>query len=283
LAGDLVVRLQEAGITFGGISASTTPTAFLLVGVLSVAAFVVGRAIAGDRRRWLPHATVAMGAVLALAGVRVLLLGLMFLPGMLVTWPLAGIGLGAATADRRFRMAAFLAVAPLPLVWAVQYTGGAGPQWGGRYLLTTGLVASVIAVVVLERNARRMLVGFGLVALVVNGLGVAWLVQRSHAYGDANRALAERSEPVLVFEDPHGARESGPIGRREQWLAAPTDGARAEVADVLTAAGIERFGYVEYDLGTLTERDFDGFRIVGNDTVELFADVPLRITIYAAD
>ena len=44
-------------------------------------------------------------------------------------------------ADERNRFVALAALVPLPLVFVFQFTGGAAPQWAGRYILTTRLPA----------------------------------------------------------------------------------------------------------------------------------------------
>ena len=75
--------------------------------------------------------------------------GLGFVPGLLATAPFAVAGLVLAW-DRRVaspgRDAVLMVVLALPVVWAFQYSGGAVPQWGGRYVLTTTLVASAIGI-----------------------------------------------------------------------------------------------------------------------------------------
>jgi len=54
--------------------------------------------------------------------------GLGFVPGMITASPFAAIGLAFGwRAD--VRVVTAMAVLALPLVWASQYTGGAGPQW----------------------------------------------------------------------------------------------------------------------------------------------------------
>ena len=76
--------------------------------------------------------------------------GLGFVPGLVATTPLAALGLAARLAPLGRRIAVF-AIAALPLVWAFQYTGGAAPQWGGRYLLVSGLLLGVVGIVSLGR------------------------------------------------------------------------------------------------------------------------------------
>src|SRR5260221_669267 len=72
----------------------------------------------------------------------------------------------------RFRLA--LGTGTLPVVWFFQYSGGARPQWGGRYVLLSGVLLAIVGVVVL---ARRPAVLGALLALsvAVTGGGAAYL------------------------------------------------------------------------------------------------------------
>ena len=95
--------------------------------------------------------------------------GLGFVPGMLTASPFAAIGVALGW-RKGVRIITVMAVAALPLVWAFQYSGGAGPQWGGRYTLLSGALLLVAATVVLEGH-RNALVAACLVAALVTGFG----------------------------------------------------------------------------------------------------------------
>src|SRR5690606_5824953 len=137
----------------------------------------------GDARRArLARLAVAVAAAVAL--VR-LASGIGFWPGLLATTPLAAVGLARGWGDPARRLVLGFALVPIPLVLAFQDTGGALPQWGGRYLLTTGFLLAVVGVSCLpdlEVWARRAAVG---AAVVITALGLAWLNVRSYQVADA--------------------------------------------------------------------------------------------------
>ena len=88
-------------------------------------------------------AVLALAALPYVAGA---LSDLAFVPGLFVAFPLA-IGAVLVRARGKAQLVVVVAVGALPLVWAFQYLGGAGPQWGGRYILTSGVLLGVVATV----------------------------------------------------------------------------------------------------------------------------------------
>jgi hypothetical protein len=165
-------------------------------------------------------------------------------------------------------------------VWWFQYSGGAGPQWGGRYLLVSGSLLAVGAAVVLSGvpgAARWMVLGL---AVLVTAAGVAWLSQLSHTMADGMRALPDDPDTVLVSREAHFLRAGGAFYTPERrWLTA-TDGAElrdaAGVADevgarrvvVLAAAGRD----LPDTLGAYTRS--------GSRRVDFVPGVPTRLVTY---
>jgi hypothetical protein len=149
--------------------------------------------------------------------------GLGFLPGLLVASPLALVGVVAATRRPSFRTPVTIAVVALPLVWGFQYAGGANPQWGGRYVLCSGLLLAVVAAVALESAPWRTTVAVVAVAGAVTGSGLAWLAVRSHALARAVTAAAAEPGPVITTDLPHFWREGGGFYTPAvRWLTAET-------------------------------------------------------------
>ena len=64
--------------------------------------------------------------------------GLGFVPGLLTASPFAAVGLAPRVARADVRLPRRSRCVALPMVWFAQYSGGAGPQWGGRYTLLSG-------------------------------------------------------------------------------------------------------------------------------------------------
>ena len=116
-----------------------------------------------------------------------------FVSGMLTASPFAAVGICARLGPSG-PPPVIVACASLPLVWAFQYSGGAGPQWGGRYTLLSGALLAIVAVVVLE-GRRTALVAVLLVSALVTAFGLAWLSQRSTTVADGD---ARRSSPATT-------------------------------------------------------------------------------------
>jgi hypothetical protein len=172
-----------------------------------------------------------------------------------------------------------VALLSLPLVWALQFTGGAQPQWGARYILPSGFVLVTLgaaSLTLMERWARRAVVGL---AVVVTCFGLAWLSVRSHDVARAETALARRPEPVLVSRIAHLAREGGAYMERHRWLTAVTDADEADAARVVREAGLDRFGLVELDSDAAVHQ-IQGFDRKGTTQMPFLPGVTLRVTTY---
>lgn len=278
---DLGARIEEAVITGASPFARADPANLMLAGMVVVLLVAVG--LRADRpvesQRLLYIGLGMIGLVMALDVVSG---GLGFVPGLAVTTPLAVVGLsrGWATAERRF--VAAVAVVSLPLVWATQYTGGAGPQWGGRYILTTGALGIVLAVSGLTSDrGRATLRTVATMGAAVTLIGVAWTVHRTHSFANAMTELADRGEPTLVFHDPFMAREAGALILDEQWLAAPGPDLRAEAVEVLEQLGIEEVGFVDRMDGS-ERRVLPGWVAVDEEAIGLLDGLELRLTVWRA-
>jgi len=281
LLDSLGTRAGEALTTGAAMSSASSTSAYLVAIGLATLLWLVGRR--ADRPDDLRLILGGLGMVAVLEVINLMVGGLNFVPGMLAATPLAGVGLarGWATGPRRF--VTEVAVVALPLVWLTQYTGGAGPQWGGRYLLLSGLLLVVVAIVGLEsRSAVR--VGFMVTAagLAVTLVGLSWSVVKADSFARSTERLAARSEPVLVFSDPFVARESGPVAVSQRWLAATNAEGRAEALSVLDAMGFNEFGYVEVIRGEEIV-DFPGWALDGVDVVPLIGSVQIRISTWKVD
>lgn len=273
--GDLGLRAEEALITTVSLhSATDLPVLVLSVGVTAGLALVAWRASRpGDRT---PAKVVA--AVVGLLYLMRLGEGPGFVRGLVATTPFAAVGL--ALAWRRgptARVTAAIALVALPLVWLFQYTGGALPQWGGRYVLTSGLLLGVVGVacaVDMDVWARRFV---AVLAVGITALGLVWLAERSSSVGDAAREVAGRPEPVVVSELSFWLRELGAVYEGSRWLTADDPGSLARAAGIVRTAGYDRFAYIELD-----EDDppaVEGFRPVEVDEV-IWLGVPFRIVTY---
>lgn len=274
-----VVRAREALIT----SVTPFPTSelgFGLLGLLLAGALVACARAArpqGERRLAIVSAAVA-GLLVFLR----LSYGLGFWPGLVATTPLAGAALALGWARREERLVLALALAPLPLVFATQFTGGAVPQWGGRYILTSALLLAAVGAGVLPDLlpwARR---GFVLASVVATAAGLVWLSVRSHDVATAGALLDARTEQVLISRDGFPAREFGATYGKKQWLALANSADLEYAVGVAAASGARTFAVVELD-GDRPMPSFPGFRQAGRDTVAFIAGEQFTIVTFERD
>jgi hypothetical protein len=226
--------------TFGLAASSSNRS--LLIG--AVAAVVLAWAVWRSTRPGDPTP-----ARIAAIGAAVLFLlravdGLGFVPGFLTTVPFAVVALVLWNDPRLLRPgrdAVLMAVAALPLVWLFQYSGGAVPQWGGRYVLTTGLVLGAVGVALspaLDRVVRGIVIGLSVGVAV---FGLAWMSYRTHEIGRAAETVAAIDEPVVSTEN-FWLRELGSEYRGDsEWLSLGGESELPDAVAVLDAADRDSF------------------------------------------
>ncbi|MGH9286235.1 MAG: hypothetical protein ACRD0M_11275, partial [Acidimicrobiales bacterium] len=167
-----------------------------------------------------------------------------------------------------------------PVVWALQYGGGAAPQWGGRYLLVSGLVLAALGAAALPALPRATAVALVVLAVSVTAFGLWWLSVRSHGVARAGAALAALPEPVVVSTVGHLARELGASYGERRWLTATRPGDLAAAAEVVAAAGLDRFALVA---GEGPPPPAVGrFELAGTQSLALFEGVDLVVASYRA-
>jgi hypothetical protein len=178
---------------------------------------------------------------------------------------------------------AAIGLGSLPLVFATQYVGGAAPQWGGRYILTSAVLLGAIGIARLDdlqEVARKTLVTS---TILVTLFGLCWLSVRSHQVDHTFDALSQRDEPVIVSTLYHLAREGGTRTEDQHWLTVYHDGDRAFAAQIVADAGYDRFALVTVhhdDDDPLAEPPLDGFVPVHTDEIPFIEPVHLDVTTY---
>jgi hypothetical protein len=285
-AGRGVEALQTTVAAGGGAAGVVLGAAIVLALAL---AWRRGRSRAGksDAR----FALAAVAAAAALFAVRAVSGGLGFVPGMAVAWTLAAGALVTTSLPaplerairRRSTVPVAIALAAIPLVLLAQYRGGAAPQWGGRYLLPSGLLLTAAAVAQLRTLAKPVATAMTALAVGVTAFGVAWLAVRSHDVARTIAAIERRPEPVVVSTVAHLAREGGASYGDKRWLTALGRAELREAASVVEAAGEERLLLVEYAAlaGAMGSDTLPGFRPAGRPTtLRLFSGVDLRLTAW---
>jgi hypothetical protein len=270
------LRVEEAFTTFVGLNRFEHTTDILLGGLI-VACLVAG-VWALSRREPM---TLLGGAALAVAALFVLVAataGLGFIPGMLTASPFAAIGIAFGW-RRDVRIVTAMAIVALPLVWFFQYSGGANPQWGGRYTLLSGALLLVTATVVLE-GRRTALVATIVFAAMITGFGIAWLSVRSHWVADGTEALLARHDHALISGEAHVLREGGAFYEPSRhWLTAVDDAQLRRAVRIVDGADDDEFGYIVAD-GKKLPLGIGGYQRDGVEQIRFLPGYTLRVGTY---
>ena len=243
--GAMGTRVKEAFTTTIGLGFSgMRPSAEWIVGGAVALMIAAGAWLLTsiDRRR------VVAGTVLVVVAAVVYLdrfsQGVGFVPGLLAASPLAAVGIVLAWRAPRLRFLGAVAVAALPIAWLSQFSGGADPQWGARYVLMSGTLLAVGGYVVL-RDHKRALVSVLVVAGLVTGGGVAWLSVRSHTVADGMATILARHDEMLISRQPHMLREGGAFYDVDRkWLTATTGVELREAVKIARDSGVREFALI---------------------------------------
>lgn len=219
----LTVRVQEALTTAVGLGFASLSSgkAWLLGGVV-VALIAGGAWLLSTRDRVRIVAGAALLSVAALVYLGRFTDGLGFVPGLLTASPFAALGLVLAWRHPALRWPASVALLALPIAWATQYSGGADPQWGGRYLLLSSALLTIAGLAVLRGRTRALCAVLALSSLVTLG-GIAWLSVRSHTVAQGMETILARHDDMLISRQTHLLREGGAFYDVDRkWLTATT-------------------------------------------------------------
>jgi hypothetical protein len=224
-----------------------------------------------------PHGSKLLVIGLSVVFMLLLAVELRPVPGLIAATPLAAIGFAAAV-HFHSRFSIIIAVAPLPILLAVQFTAGAAFQWGGRYVLLTGVVLAVAAIALLGPRYPRFLAAAIAGSLAITLYGVVWAGYRMDRATDDRATLIALTakDDVVVWRDVATAREMGSEALDRRWLGAAGQAEQSALVVVLIDEGIESFVWID-ELGTSLEA-FEGFEPIGEfGRLELFEQ---RLTRY---
>jgi hypothetical protein len=217
------VRVQEALTTAVGLGfASLSSGKAWVLGGIVVVLIAAGAWLLTTRERVRVVAGGVLLAVAALVYVGRFGDGLGFVPGLLTASPFAAVGLFLAWRSPVLRWPALVAVVALPIAWATQYSGGADPQWGGRYILLSGALLAVVGLAALRGRRRALTAVVALSALVTLG-GITWLSVRSNTVAEGMETILARHDDMLISRQTHFLREGGAFYDVDRkWLTATT-------------------------------------------------------------
>ena len=210
-----------------------------------------------------------LGAVAVLLAVR-LHSGLSFVSGFVPALPVTAFGAVLAWRDPRRRILAVIALVALPGVWLLQYTGGAGPQWGGRYVLCTGFLLAVVGIVATEALPHWSRVAALALCVGITLGGVRYLEIRTHQGAKVADTIAALPDDVVISRFAHLFREAGSRYTPERhWLTALSD------HDLALAATVAR----RHDAETVVvvsepgrRAPLAGYRFTGRATLPVFSE-----------
>jgi hypothetical protein len=206
--------------------------------------------------------------------------GLGFVPGLLVASPLAAAGLFVCWRDRNAWTLGAIALVALPVVWASSYTGSMSAQWGGRYVLLSGVLLAIGACVVL-RHSPQALLATCLVAGLVTAGGVVWFSERTHTIADGMEQILARHDEVLIARRDQLFREVGAFYTPSRhWLTAPTDHLLSDAVGVVRESGAREFATIGAP-GEASPRRLGGYVKGESELVPyLRRDLRLQVTTY---
>jgi hypothetical protein len=273
LGGELGDRGHEALITTLGVKGTSAASWCIGLGIVAV----LGLAWRSHRRGddVLARACVALAGVVYAAAA---LSDLGFVPGMVPAFPVI-VGLALVRPTGPTRTVLVMAAAALPLVWAFQFLGAAGPQWGGRYALPTSMLLGTVAVVALAARpeALRALVALG---AGVTLIGVAWMAVRTRSVHDAFDDLRSVDADVLIVRDAFFLREGGPAVLDEQWLTASGEDQFEVATEVAEDSGASSVAVVELGAPAPPEASVpDGWVEVERGVTDLTGD-QMGVVVY---
>jgi hypothetical protein len=265
---ELATRAGEALRTTIGLNYASLTIEALAGGCILIA-LVAAAVMIGTGRGQKRHQAELLGAAAVLLLVR-MHSGLSFVSGFVPALPVVVFGAVLAWRDVRRRLLAVIALLALPGVWLLQYTGGAGPQWGGRYVLLTGFLLAVVGVVAIESLPHWSRVFVIALCVGVTLAGVRYLEIRTHQGADASDTITAMHDDVVISRFAHLFREVGTeYTPQRQWLTALGD------RDLARAARIAR----RHDARTVAVIDepgprarLAGYRFTGRRHLPFFSE-----------
>jgi hypothetical protein len=275
---DVGLRVEEALLTTFGLQPSRTIETYVIgLGLFALLAYIARRGLVEGGRAKAPQ-----GVVVAAGGLGALYLlrfadGLGFVSGMVAAAPFAAVGATLAWDEDRSKIVALMAIVPLPLVWMFQYTGGAGPQWAGRYVLTSGWLLVVLGVVHARRLIPWVRTGLIVLSVAVTAFGGLWLVQRSADVAASGETLAARPEPVVISRVAHQTREHGAFYDDHLWLTASSQSDVEFAAELVAEAGYDSFVLTQFVGEPPT---IEGWELAGSEEIEFIDDVMIDVLSY---
>ncbi len=232
------------------------PISYLLGSVLLAA--LLWLAISAERGSELRLPAIVSGVLGFVMLARVARFGPTFIPGLIPTTTFAVAGAWFGCTRPSYRLTAALALVPVPIVVLTQYAAGAVPQWGGRYMLFTGYLLTILGCTALAKMHRPLFWSLAVAGVIVTSTGVWFAAERTNLIEDDFDLVEAISDgDVVVWYDPVIAREGGVDLIGQRWLTTFGNDRTEVVLTVLDANDVDRFVFVDR-IGE-PDPEFDGF------------------------
>ncbi|MGK2947229.1 MAG: hypothetical protein ACSLFP_01525 [Acidimicrobiales bacterium] len=279
LPGSAGRRLGEGMVTLFGFRGDGATSVAAGLGLLLLIAVAVWAARRGDRRLMV-FALGGLAAVHVVAGI----VNPAFVPGMVVAAPIVLLAARTVVEQPGARWVAATALLALPLVWAFQYLGAAGPQWAGRYALPSFLLLASVAMCAVA-SGRRNHLGLGIVAVsvIITLVGVGFVSYRTHSVAAFFDTVVDLDAEVVVARDGFLLREGGAATVGRSWLSASTEADFALALDIARRSGSSTVAVLSYREPAPPPASVPAdFTEVRRTRAELVG-VPVGITVYRVD
>jgi hypothetical protein len=265
---EVATRLGEALRTTIGLNYASLGVEALAGGCLAIALAAAAVMLATGRGRPRYQAEL-LAAVAVLLAVRIHS-GLSFVSGFVPALPIVAFGAVLAWGDARRRIIAAIALVALPGVWLLQYTGGAGPQWGGRYVLCTAFLLAVVGIVATETLPHWSRIAALALCVGVTLAGVRYLEIRTHQGARVADTIAALPDDVVISRFAHLFREAGSrYTPQRQWLTALSDRDLARGATIARHHDADTVAVVSEPGRRAT---LAGYRFTGRTTMPVFSE-----------
>lgn len=255
-------RLDEAAVTWFGFPGLSYPGG-VIAGAAAVTLLLL--AVVLHRRGEARAATLSLAGAVAVYVLVLLGSGLAFVPGALIACPIAVGAFWSVRPPPVERLVIAMALAATVLTWMFQYLGGAGPQWGGRYILAPTLLLATIGVLRLRGVPRQVSRTVTTLAVVVTVIGVAWLGERSRDVDRFFDELAAQPEDVVISTNGFLVREAGGDYDDRLYLSMSPESDLAGAVDVVERSGSTSFAILD----SAEEPPDVSARVLGSERFEL--------------
>ena len=232
-------RLDGAATTTVNLLSGPDPlSAIAGIVLLGLGAHIVRSGFSGE---W-PERSVRLFGVLLASALIVHAVRQSPVSAVFIATPLMLVGVIAGVRNKRWVLVA-LGAAPIPLVLLTQFPNFHQYQWGGRYLLGSAVVFTVLAVVHTRQQNTRIFATFVVATIAITAYAIPYSVLRINGVSEDRAAVEQLTEvdEVVVWRSGSTARDLGQLSVSRQWLSASQIADQRALASVFERQSIDSF------------------------------------------